>query len=84
MNTLIDFDSNRPRWTGGTLPVLYDGARQCGRCSGGLLVELDPWVVAPLFYHGGYGEATRLSAAVCLACGRTSELRRESLNPRHL
>lgn len=75
-------EERREVWTGETLPVVFDGDRTCRRCGFGIVVQLEPWTAVPLFIHGGYGEAVRRTVSACLACGRASEVSRETVNPR--
>lgn len=72
------------QWAGERLPVLFDGQRACRFCSVGYLVSLDPFAQPALFYHGGYGAVERKTVDVCLACGRVSVMRLETVNPRRL
>ena len=81
MTLFHDMPPERTRWTGNTLPVLYVGDPTC-RC-GGMVVRCDPVTSEPLFFHGGYGEAQRVTVTVCLACHRTTERLRESVRPTH-
>ncbi len=55
----------------------------CRSCGGGSFEILEATHV-PLFSHGGYGEATRIRARLCLDCWTVRELSRESVNPRGL
>lgn len=71
----------RHAWKGERLPMLYDGDRVCSRCSSGIVVELSPYTADALFYGGGYGESQRVTAVVCLACGKSAVIRKESVRP---
>jgi hypothetical protein len=61
--------------------MLFDGDRQCGRCGSGITMLLPSYVAEPLFRHGGYGEASRITSVLCLSCGRSEVVTRESLRP---
>lgn len=74
----------RNTWSGSTAVEVYAGRRSCSRCSVGDIVELDAGIQPALFYDAGYGAAERRTVAVCLACGRTSVVRLDTLNPRRL
>lgn len=77
----FDEATRRHRWAGNVLPVPYQGARTCARCGYGTLITVPSWTEDALFFGGGYGESTRLTAGVCAACGRTSVITRESVRP---
>ncbi len=74
----------RHSWKGSLALACYDGRRACTRCSVGHVVRLGPVVQPALFVHGGYGAAVSLVVSVCLACGGTSVLTSETVNPRRL
>ena len=84
MTRLIELDGFTRRWTGTRLPAVYTGPKYCGRCGSGAVVQLPTYTAVPLFRHGGYGEATRIAAEVCLACAQTHVTARQSINPRPL
>lgn len=72
----------RERWTGNVLPVRREGRFACHRCgTADSMVRLDPYTQDALFFHGGYGASERMTAAVCLACGRSSVLTTETVRP---
>lgn len=75
--------ARRAAWTGEVLPDVYRGPRLCPRCHSADVVVLAPFTAEALFFFGGYGEAQRLTAAVCPACHRTFEVSRESVAPIH-
>lgn len=76
-----DEAARRHRWTGETLPVPYHGPRTCRRCGFGTLTVLPAVTQDALFAGGGYGASVTRTTAVCEACGRTSELRVETVRP---
>ena len=67
------------RWRGEVLPAPYRGRWNC-RC-GDSLKTLEPFTLEPLFLHGGYGEAVRMTVAVCPTCHRSQIVARESVRP---
>ena len=72
-------DRDRSRWTGTRLPAVYDGPRRCSRCGGttvALVVTIDA-----LFYHGGFGESSRITARTCVSCWHSEVMARESVRP---
>lgn len=68
----------RPRWRGGKalIPLLA----ACGRCRFPTAVRSA--TQAPLFFHGGYGEARQTSTRFCALCGWTGPTVTASVNPR--
>lgn len=72
----------RARWTGSTLPALFLGRQACPQCGVGELIPQSPVEQPALFLHGGYGETTRTTAAVCLACSHVEPIRVEAVRPR--
>lgn len=72
----------RHKWTGERLPVPFHGQRFCSRCGWGSVVIQLPVTQPALFYHGGYGESERVTAAVCTACHHSTVIRKESVSPR--
>ena len=77
----FDEKVRRQAWTGNVLPVPYAGRVLCSRCRSGELVTLNPFVSEALFFFGGYGEALKITAAVCSSCHGVIEVRRESVAP---
>jgi hypothetical protein len=71
----------RQTWRGNVLPTPYLGRVLCSRCQSAEMIPLAPVVSEALFFFGGYGEAVRTTAAVCPACHRVVEVRRESVAP---
>lgn len=74
----------RHTYRGSRALVPYNGARGCSHCNAGYVVRLDPFAQPALFYHGGYGAVEQTTVDVCLACGRVSIARIETLNPRRI
>ena len=80
--TLFDGTTDQAaRWTGTRLPAVFDGPIRCAHCDAGTVIPLPAYTTEPLFYHGGYGEARRVTAAWCPACARTTTLTVESVRP---
>lgn len=71
----------RNKWRGSTLPTLFEGKRLCPQCVTGELMMMPAYIQDALFFHGGYGESTRETVAVCTACHKASVLMVESLRP---
>ncbi len=69
-------------WAGSRAVAVYKGRRPCVRCSHGEVVRLTPYTQAALFYHGGYGATERVTADLCLSCGRVTVAYVESVAPR--
>jgi hypothetical protein len=73
----------RHGWRGSRAVVPYEGDRHCSHCEFGRVLRMTSGVQGALFYHGGYGASERRHVDVCLACGRTSVVRVETLHPRY-
>ena len=84
--TLPGFDEAvaRHSYKGSRAVLPYHGRRHCSRCSFGELIRLGPVTQMSLFYHGGYGAAERKTIDLCLACGRTQVVHKETVNPRRV
>lgn len=77
----FDEKVRRHTWAGNVLPMVFRGRVLCSRCQSSEMIPLAPFVSEALFFFGGYGEAVRTTAAVCPACHRVVEVRRELIAP---